>query len=132
MVSAALLFGELNYEMYKDDFSGLNEIEKLRKKIVVYEDANFTKNYYDFSKRHISNSIEIVYNDNSSSEKITIENPIGHPSRREEAVPLLKEKFIRNVQDSFSKEKANNLWEHIINLKKDDELTKFFNILESI
>lgn len=132
MVSAALLFGELNYEMYKDDFSGLNEIENLRKKIVVNEDANFTKNYYDFSKRHISNSIEIVYNDNSSSEKITIENPIGHPSRREEAVPLLKEKFIRNVQDSFSKEKANNLWDKIINLKKDDELTKFFNILESI
>lgn len=132
MVSAALLFGELNYEMYKDDFSGLNEIENLRKKIVVNEDANFTKNYYDFSKRHISNSIEIVYNDNSSSEKITIENPIGHPSRREEAVPLLKEKFIRNVQDSFSKEKANNLWDQIINLKKDDELTKFFNILESI
>lgn len=132
MVSAALLFGELNYEMYKDDFSGLNEIENLRKKIVVNEDANFTKNYYDFSKRHISNSIEIVYNDNSSSEKITIENPIGHPSRREEAEPLLKEKFIRNVQDSFSKEKANNLWDQIINLKKDDELTKFFNILESI
>ena len=132
MVSAALLFGELNYEMYKDDFSGLNEIENLRKQIVVNEDANFTKNYYDFSKRHISNSIEIVYNDNSSSEKITIENPIGHPSRREEAVPLLKEKFIRNLQESFSKEKANNLWEHIINLKKDDELTKFFNILESI
>ena len=75
MVSAALLFGELNYEMYKDDFSGLNQIENLRKKIVVNEDANFTKNYYDFSKRHISNSIEIVYNDNSSSEKITIENP---------------------------------------------------------
>ena len=132
MVSAALLFGELNYAMYKDDFSGLNEIENLRKKIVVNEDANFTKNYYDFSKRHISNSIEIVYNDNSSSEKITIENPIGHPSRREEAVPLLKEKFIRNVQDSFSKDKANNLWDQIINLKKDDELTKFFNILESI
>ena len=132
MVSAALLFGELNYAMYKDDFSGLDEIENLRKKIVVNEDANFTKNYYDFSKRHISNSIEIVYNDNSSSEKITIENPIGHPSRREEALPLLKEKFIKNVQDSFSKEKANNLWDQVINLKKDDELTKFFNILESI
>ena len=118
--------------MYKDDFSGLNQIENLRKKIVVNEDANFTKNYYDFSKRHISNSIEIVYSDNSSSEKITIENPIGHPSRREEALPLLKEKFIKNVQDSFSKEKANNLWDQVINLKKDDELTKFFNILESI
>ena len=81
MVSAALLFGELKYEMYGNDFSGLNKIESLRKKIVVSEDSNFTKNYYEFSKRHISNSIEIVYDNNSTSEKITIENPIGHPSR---------------------------------------------------
>ena len=130
MVSAALLFGELKYEMYGNDFSGLNKIESLRKKIVVSEDSNFTKNYYEFSKRHISNSIEIVYDDNSTSEKITIENPIGHPSRREEAIPLLKEKFIRNVQNVFSLEKSVSLWDQVINLEKDDELTKFFNILQ--
>ena len=130
MVSAALLFGELKYEMYGNDFSGLNKIESLRKKIVVSEDSNFTKNYYEFSKRHISNSIEIVYDNNSTSEKITIENPIGHPSRREEAIPLLKDKFIRNVQKVLSLEKSMSLWEQIINLEKDDELTKFFNILQ--
>ena len=130
MVSAALLFGELKYEMYGNDFSGLNKIESLRKKIVVSEDSNFTKNYYEFSKRHISNSIEIVYDDNSTSEKITIENPIGHPSRREEAIPLLKDKFIRNVQKVLSLEKSMSLWEQIINLEKDEELTKFFNILQ--
>ena len=130
MVSAALLFGELKYEMYGNDFSGLNKIESLRKKIVVREDSNFTTNYYEFSKRHISNSIEIVYDDNSTSEKITIENPIGHPSRREEAIPLLKEKFIRNVQNILSLEKSMSLWERVINLEKDDELTKFFNILQ--
>jgi 2-methylcitrate dehydratase len=126
MVSAALLFGELKYEMYGNDFSGLNKIENLRKKIVVSEDSNFTKNYYEFSKRHISNSIEIVYDDNSTSEKITIENPIGHPSRREEAIPL----FIRNVQNVLSLEKSMSVWEQVINLEKDDELTKFFNILQ--
>ena len=130
MVSAALLFGELKYEMYGNDFSGLNKIESLRKKIAVSENSNFTKNYYEFSKRHISNSIEIVYDDNSTSEKITIENPIGHPSRREEAIPLLREKFIRNVQNVLSLEKSMSLWEQVINLEKDDELTKFFNILQ--
>ena len=130
MVSAALLFGELKYEMYGNDFSGLNKIESLRKKIVVSEDTDFTKNYYEFSKRHISNSIEIVYDNNSTSKKITIENPIGHPSRREEAIPLLKEKFIRNVQNVLSLEKSMSLWKQVINLEKDDELTKFFNILQ--
>ena len=68
--------------------------------------------------------------DSSTSEKITIENPIGHPSRREEAIPLLKEKFIRNVQNVLSLEKSMSLWEQVINLEKDDELTKFFNILQ--
>ncbi len=62
--------------------------------------------------------------------KITIENPIGHPSRREEAIPLLKEKFIRNLQNVLSLEKSMSLWEQVINLEKDDELTKFFNILQ--
>ena len=129
MVAAALLYGDLKYEMYEESFEGFENINNLRKKIYVYEEPQFTKDYYEFSKRHISNSIEIVYNDNSISEKITIENPIGHPSRREEAIPLLKNKFLRNVEFLFDTEKASEIWDKIINLKKDDDLNKFFNIL---
>ena len=129
MVAAALLYGDLKYEMYEDNFSGLAEINQLRKKIYVQEEPKFTENYYEFSKRHISNSIEILYNDNTRSEKITIENPIGHPSRREEAIPLLEEKFIKNVESAFSLKKANQVWNEILNLKKDDEVKKLFSIL---
>lgn len=129
MVAAALLYGELKYEMYEESFEGFNNINNLRKKIFVSEEPQFTKDYYEFSKRYISNSIEIVYNDNSTSEKITIENPIGHPSRREEAIPLLKDKFTRNVKSLFDIEKASEVWDKIINLEKDDDLNKFFNIL---
>jgi len=129
MVAAALLYGELKYEMYEESFEGFENINNLRKKIFVTEEPKFTKDYYEFSKRHISNSIEIVYIDNSISEKITIENPIGHPSRRHEAVPLLKDKFLRNVKSVFEAEKASNIWDKIINLEKDDDLNIFFNIL---
>ena len=129
MVAAALLYGDLKYEMYEESFEGFEKINNLRKKIFVTEESKFTKDYYEFSKRHISNSIEIVYNDNSISEKITIENPIGHPSRRDEAVPLLKEKFLKNVKSVFDTEKALEVWDKIINLKKDDNLNVFFNIL---
>ncbi len=129
MVAAALLYGDLKYEMYEESFQGFEKINNLRKKIFVTEEPQFTKDYYDFSKRHISNSIEIVYNDNSISEKITIENPIGHPSRRDEAVPLMKEKFLRNVKSIFDTEKASDVWDKIINLKKEDNLNVFFNIL---
>ena len=129
MVAAALIYGELKYEMYEESFEGFENINNLRKKIFVTEEPKFTKDYYEFSKRHISNSIEIVYIDNSISEKITIENPIGHPSRRHEAVPLLKDKFLRNVKSVFEAEKASNIWDKIINLEKDDDLNIFFNIL---
>ena len=104
-------------------------LKKTLGKIFVSEQPQFTKDYYEFSKRYISNSIEIVYNDNSTSKKITIENPIGHPSRREEAIPLLKDKFLRNVESLFNTEKAIEVWDKIINLEKDDYLNKFFNIL---
>ena len=129
MVAAALLYGELKYEMYEESFEGFENINNLRKKIFVSEEPQFTKDYYEFSKRHISNSIEIVYNDNSTSEKITIENPIGHPSRREEAIPLLRDKFFRNVESLFDSKKALEVWDKIINLEKDDDLNKFFNTL---
>ena len=129
MVAAALLYGELKYEMYEESFEGFENINNLRKKIYVSEQPQFTKDYYEFSKRHISNSIEIVYNDNSTSEKITIENTIGHPSRRKEAIPLLKNKFLSNVESLFDTEKALEVWDKIINLEKDDDLNKFFNIL---
>ena len=129
MVAAALLYGELKYEMYEESFEGFENINNLRKKIFVFEQPQFTNDYYEFSKRHISNSIEIVYSDNSTSEKITIQNPIGHPSRREEAIPLLKDKFLRNVESLFDKESASEVWNKIINLEKDDDLNKFFNIL---
>ena len=129
MVAAALLYGELKYEMYEESFEGFENINNLRKKIFVSEEPQFTKNYYEFSKRHITNSIEIVYDDNTTSNKIIIENPVGHPSRREEAIPLLKDKFLRNVESLFDTEKASQVWDKIINLEKDDDLNKFFNIL---
>ena len=129
MVAAALIYGELKYEMYEESFEGFENINNLRKKIFVTEEPQFTKDYYEFTKRHISNSIEIVFDDNSLSKKVTIENPIGHPSRREEAVPLLKDKFLRNVISVFEEEKALEVWNKIINLEKDDDLNMFFNIL---
>ena len=129
MVAAALIYGDLTYEMYEESFPGFEKINDLRKKIFVTEETQYTKDYYEFTKRHISNALEIVYDDNSISEKIIIENPIGHPSRRKEAVPLLKDKFLRNVKSVFGTEKGLEIWDKIINLEKNDDLNMFFNIL---
>ena len=60
---------------------------------MVQESDEFTKNYYDFSKRDISNSIQLNYIDGTSSNKITIINPIGHPSRRKRGFAIFTEKI---------------------------------------
>ncbi len=131
MVSAGLIFKEVTSETYSDNFHGLDRVNSLRKKIKVIENKNFTKNYYEISKRHISNEIYFKYNDGSFSEKEKVETPIGHPDRRDEAVPLLKDKFINNVSGYFSDEKAENLWENILQIDIESDFGELLNILNN-
>ena len=128
MVAAALLFGNLEYEMYESNFSGIDQIEKVRKIISVEENETFTENYYNFSKRHISNSLELEYVDGKVSELVTIDNPIGHPSRREEAIPLIKEKFVNNTKHLYAENKSHEIWDKIIELDKNTKISVFLNI----
>ena len=129
MVATALLLGDVTSDSYEESFHGFKEIEMLRKKITVVENPNFTETYYEFDKREIANSIYINFEDGSQSEKITVRYPIGHPKRRDEAVPLIREKFIKNTSNHFEPEHANKIWNAIIDLEMDDDFNKLINIL---
>ena len=129
MVAAALLFNDVTSEMYEESFHGYADIEKLRKKINVIEDHNFTKTYYEFEKREIANTIYLNFEDDTQSEKITIRYPIGHPKRRDEAVPLIREKFIKNTSRHFHKDKANKIWNSIVNFDMNADFSNFVNLL---
>ena len=131
MVSAALIFKEITSDTYSDNFHGIDEVNALRKKIKVLENKEFTKNYYEISKRHISNEIYFKYKDGSLSKKEKVETPIGHPDRRDEAVPFLKEKFIKNVSPYLKEEEANNLWENILEIDIQSEFKELLNILNN-
>ena len=130
MVSAALIFKEITSDTYSDNFHGINEVNALRKKIKVLENKDFTKNYYEISKRHISNEIYFKYKDGSLSKKEKVETPIGHPDRRDEAVPFLKKKFISNVFPYFG-EKSEDLWENILQIDIQSEFVELLNILDN-
>ena len=131
MVAAALIFKDLTSETYSDNFHGLDKVNSLRKKIKVYENKYFTKNYYDIGKRHISNEIFFKYKDGSFSNKVKVETPIGHPDRRDEAIPLLKEKFVNNVKNYYSDEKAENLWENILQIDIESGFKELLNLLDN-
>ena len=131
MVSAALIFKEITSDTYSDNFHGIDEVNALRKKIKVLENKEFTKNYYEISKRHISNEIYFKYKDGSLSRKEKVETPIGHPDRRDEAIPFLKEKFVKNTSPYLKKEEANNLWENILKIDIQSEFKELLNILNN-
>jgi 2-methylcitrate dehydratase len=61
--------------------------------MVVSENPQFTKDYFDPDKRYIGNSVQVFFKDGSRTEKVSIDFPIGHRKRRAEGIPLLLEKF---------------------------------------
>ena len=129
MVAAALLFGDVTSDSYEDTFGGYKDIEQLRKKIIVKENPEFTETYYKFEKREIANSIYLEYEDGSKSEKITVRYPIGHPKRRQEAIPLIREKFIKNTSRHLDRDQAIHLWTSIYDLETDAEFSQLTNLL---
>ena len=69
--------------------------------------------------------------DDSKSKLETVINPIGHPTRREEAVPLLKNKFTKNLSKLFSTEKAEIIWDGVMSLSNKDEVSKLLKLFHN-
>ena len=118
MVAIGLLKGNLVAEDYEDDVAADPRIDKLRSKMKINEDERYSAEYYEADKRSIANKIQIHFNDGSSTEAIEVEYPIGHKRRREEGIPVLEEKFRRNLELTFTKEKADEIFNLCVN--KDD------------
>ena len=118
MVAIGLLKGNLVAEDYEDDVAADPRIDKLRSKMKISEDKRYSAEYHEADKRSIANKIQIHFNDGSSTEAIEVEYPIGHKRRREEGIPVLREKFRRNLELTFTKEKADEIFNLCVN--KDD------------
>jgi 2-methylcitrate dehydratase len=98
MVAVALLKGALTAEDYEDQAAADPRIDRLRGRMVVTEDPRFTADYLDPVKRSIGNSVQVVFRGGQATETVTVEYPIGHRRRRAEGIPLLLEKFERNLR----------------------------------
>jgi len=95
-VAVALLQGRLDSDSYGDEAAADPRIDTLREKMTVVEEPRYSRDYLDPSKRAIGNRIAIEFED-GGSEACEIEYPLGHPRRRDEARPLLRDKFRRNL-----------------------------------
>ena len=97
MVAIPLLFGRLAASDYEDEVATDPRVDMLRGKMEVYENEQFTRDYYDPEKRFIGNAVQVFFNDGSSTDRVVVEFPIGHRRRRDEGIPILVEKFRASI-----------------------------------
>ena len=106
MVAVPLLKGSLTADDYEDKVAADPRIDALRAKMEVTENFGFTRDYLDPTKRSIGNAVQIFFRDGSTTERVAVEYPVGHRRRRQEGVPLLLEKFEKNLRPKISSPKA--------------------------
>ena len=99
MVAVPLIFGRLTADDYNDDVAADPRIDALRGKMTVSENLQFTRDYFDTEKRYIGNAVQVFFKDGSSTEKVSIDFPIGHRKRRAEGIPVLLKKFEAAMRD---------------------------------
>ncbi|MCH4565253.1 2-methylcitrate dehydratase [Halomonas sp. EGI 63088] len=112
MTAVPLAFGNLVAEHYEDEFHESHPIiDELRGKMEVVEDERYSRDYHDPEKRSIANAIQVFFTDGTSTDKVEVEYPIGHRRRRAEGIPVLEEKFRRNLATRFPSARCARIFE---------------------
>lgn len=109
MVAVPLVKGSLTAEDYEDNVAKDPRIDALRAKMEVVENPEFTRDYLDPAKRSIGNGVQVFFRDGSKTERIAVEYPIGHRRRRAEGIPVLLEKFERNLTGRIPSAQAEKI-----------------------
>lgn len=108
MTAVALLYGELRYEHYLEPIASDPRIAELIGRMTVVENPEFSRAYLDPERRAIPNRVRLRLNDGRELAQL-VEYPIGHPRRREESRPLLREKLARRLRLVFPERRAQAL-----------------------
>ncbi len=118
MAAIGLIYGALTADHYDDEIASDPRIDGLRDKMIVIEDARFSRDYHDPEKRSIANSLQVFFKDHSCTDKVTVEYPIGHRRRRNEGIPLLVKKFEDNLASRFEPQKCAAILQLCSNIDK--------------
>jgi 2-methylcitrate dehydratase len=118
MVAVPLIFGRLTAVDYEDAVAADPRIDALREKMACVEDPQFTKDYLDPDKRSIANGITIEFNDGSRTDEVVVEYPIGHRRRRKQGMPVLIEKFKRNLALRFADKQRGAILDAALDAQK--------------
>jgi len=102
IVAVGLIFGKLDARDFEDARASDPRIDRLRAKMTVIEDPKFTRDFYEPGKRSSANAIQVRFRDGSSTPKVVVEFPVGHPRRVREAEGVLRTKFERSLARRYA------------------------------
>jgi 2-methylcitrate dehydratase len=69
--------------------------------MALIEEPRYTADFADPAKRSSANAVQVRFSDGSETPKVETEYPIGHPRRRAEALPKLREKIRSALKRRF-------------------------------
>ncbi|MDB5102353.1 MAG: 2-methylcitrate dehydratase [Fibrobacteres bacterium] len=101
MAAIGLIHGALTADHYSDASAKDPRIDALRAKMTMREDKAYSKDYLDPDKRSIANALQVFFRDDTSTEKVAVEYPLGHKRRRKESIPHLLAKLEANLGTRF-------------------------------
>ncbi len=129
MTAIGLLFGTLTADHYEDVIAADPRIDLLREKMSACENAQYSRDYLDPSKRSIANAVQVFFTDGTSTARIEVGYPIGHRRRRAEGIPLLVNKFENSLARKFSSVEASRILETFSDRARL-ETTRISNFME--
>jgi 2-methylcitrate dehydratase len=109
MVAIPLIHGRLTAADYEDGIALDPRVDALRDRMQVKENPQFTADYFDADKRFIGNAIQVHFKDGTSTERVSIDFPIGHRRRRAEGIPVLVRKFEDALAGQYSRRRVQQI-----------------------
>jgi len=109
IVAVGLIFGKLEASDFEDARATDPRIDRLRAKMIVKEDARFTREFYEPAKRSSANGLRVTFSDGSATARVDVEYPMGHPRRLKEAGPVLRTKLEQSLFRRYSPRESDRI-----------------------
>ena len=121
VVAIGLIFGRLHAADFEDAVAADPRIDALREKTTVVEDTRYSRDFYDPKKRSSANAVQVFFTDGTSTPKVEVQYPVGHPKRRAEAAPVLRAKLEASLARRFPRQRCKRILELCDDARKLDQ-----------
>ena len=130
MLAVTLLKGELlDSADYNDKSPWASDarVTKLREKMELAEDKQFTIDYHDSDKRSMASGLTVQLIDGSETDEVVVEYPLGNPKSKG-TVDAVRAKISRNLGLMFEREEVEKIVD-IVQRNDDVPVREFVELL---